>query len=131
MPLNPRIGDWSAQRVWVIGASTGIGAALAPQRDQMVRDYNENKIKALLLSRAGGEGLDLKGTRLIQLLEPHWNEEALKQVTGRGIRYRSHSHLPEDQRKVHVQHFVTENNFIQGPGQCGGACGASTAWPMS
>lgn len=29
MPLNPRIGDWSAQRVWVIGASTGIGAALA------------------------------------------------------------------------------------------------------
>jgi len=29
MPLNARIGDWSAQRVWVIGASTGIGAALA------------------------------------------------------------------------------------------------------
>jgi superfamily II DNA or RNA helicase len=84
--------------------------ALSPvQRDQMVRDYNDNKIKALLLSRAGGEGLDLKGTRLIQLLEPHWNEEALKQVTGRGIRYQSHNHLPEDQRNVHVQHFVTEN----------------------
>ncbi len=29
MPLNPRIGDWAAQRVWVIGASTGIGAAVA------------------------------------------------------------------------------------------------------
>ena len=85
------------------------GALSHVQRDQMVRDYNENKLKALLLSRAGGEGLDLKGTRLIQLLEPHWNEEALKQVTGRGIRYQSHSHLPEEQRKVHVQHFVTEN----------------------
>jgi NAD(P)-dependent dehydrogenase (short-subunit alcohol dehydrogenase family) len=27
--LNPRIAHWSGQRVWVIGASTGIGAALA------------------------------------------------------------------------------------------------------
>jgi len=27
--LNPRIPRWSGQRVWVIGASTGIGAALA------------------------------------------------------------------------------------------------------
>ena len=79
------------------------------KRDQMVQDYNDNKLRALLLSRAGGEGLDLKGTRLIQLLEPHWNEEALKQVTARGIRYKSHADLPEDQRNVMVQHYVTQN----------------------
>jgi short-subunit dehydrogenase len=29
MPLNPPIRTWSAQRVWVIGASYGIGAAIA------------------------------------------------------------------------------------------------------
>ncbi len=29
MPLNPRIGDWRSRRVWLVGASTGIGAALA------------------------------------------------------------------------------------------------------
>ena len=29
MPLNPRIRSWPGQRVWVIGASYGIGAALA------------------------------------------------------------------------------------------------------
>jgi len=27
--LNPPISDWTAQRVWVVGASTGIGAAVA------------------------------------------------------------------------------------------------------
>lgn len=29
--LNPRIADWRARRVWVIGASSGIGAALADE----------------------------------------------------------------------------------------------------
>jgi short-subunit dehydrogenase len=29
MPLNPPITDWNNVRVWIIGASTGIGAALA------------------------------------------------------------------------------------------------------
>jgi len=82
------------------------GAMARGTREQMVRDYNEGKLKALLLSSAGGEGLDLKGTRLIQLLEPHWNQEKLKQVIGRGIRYRSHADLPPEERKVLVQRYL-------------------------
>jgi NAD(P)-dependent dehydrogenase (short-subunit alcohol dehydrogenase family) len=27
--MNPRIRDWQGKRVWVIGASTGIGAEVA------------------------------------------------------------------------------------------------------
>lgn len=29
MPLNPPVTDWADQRVWIVGASTGIGAAIA------------------------------------------------------------------------------------------------------
>lgn len=76
------------------------------KRDELVQKYNEGKIRALLLSSAGGEGLDLKGTRLIQVLEPHWNDEKLHQVEGRGIRYKSHSDLPQEERKVLVQRYL-------------------------
>lgn len=75
------------------------------ERNQMVKDYNEGRLRVLLLSSAGGEGLDLKGTRLMQLLDRHWNDEKMRQVVGRGIRFQSHEHLPPEQRNVRVQHF--------------------------
>lgn len=77
-------------------------------RDEMVRQYNANKLKALLISSAGAEGLDLKGTRLIQLLEPHFNEEKEKQIIGRGIRYGSHAGLPPEQQHVLVQRYLAQ-----------------------
>ena len=76
------------------------------ERDQMVRDYNAGKLRTLLLSSAGGEGLDLKGTRLLQELEPHWNEEKLRQVEGRGARFGSHAELPEGQRNLHIERYL-------------------------
>jgi SNF2 family DNA or RNA helicase len=79
-------------------------------RNQLVQDYNKNKLKAIIVSSAGGEGLDLKGTRLVQLLEPHFNNEKIKQVIGRAARYKSHEALPEDKRKVLVQHYLSSLN---------------------
>jgi len=76
------------------------------KRDQLVRDYNEGKLRALLISSAGGEGLDLKGTRLMQVLDPHWNTEKIRQVEGRGVRYKSHEHLPEEEREVRIQRYL-------------------------
>lgn len=75
------------------------------ERANLVDAYNQDKLKALLVSSAGGEGLDLKGTRQVQVMEPHWNEEKLKQVIGRAIRHGSHAHLPADERSVDVQKF--------------------------
>jgi len=76
------------------------------ERDQMVRDYNEGRKKVLLVSSAGGEGLDLQGTRLIQMMEPHWNAEKLRQVEGRGIRFKSHEHLPKNEQSVKVESYL-------------------------
>lgn len=84
------------------------GAVSPALRNQMVRDYNANKLKALLVSSAGTEGLDLKGTRLVQILEPHFNEEKEKQVVGRGARYQSHAALPEHQRNVLIQRYLAQ-----------------------
>jgi SNF2 family DNA or RNA helicase len=75
-------------------------------RDRLVREYNENKLKVLMLSSAGGEGLDLKGTRLMQILEPHWNVEKIKQVQGRGARYKSHEALPPELRSMTIQRYL-------------------------
>jgi hypothetical protein len=76
------------------------------QRQKYVQDYNKDKLRALLISSAGAEGLDLKGTRQVQLLEPHFNEEKERQIIGRARRYKSHAHLPEDQRTVNVERYM-------------------------
>lgn len=81
------------------------GSLSDAERKRMVDDYNHDRVRALLISGAGAEGLDLKGTRMVQILEPHWNESRLKQVVGRAVRYRSHAHLPGDERSVEVRRY--------------------------
>jgi superfamily II DNA or RNA helicase len=83
------------------------GSLSAKQKAQLVSNYNSGKTPVLLVSSSGTEGLDLKGTKLVQVLEPHWNNSKIDQVIGRGVRYQSHSHLPPEERKVVVQQFYS------------------------
>jgi SNF2 family DNA or RNA helicase len=75
------------------------------QKKDAIEQYNSGQQPVLLISGAGAEGLDLKGTKLMQVLEPHWNEELIEQVKGRAIRYKSHTHLDPEERNVTVQKF--------------------------
>lgn len=84
------------------------GAVSKAERAQMVNDYNTGKVPVLLISSSGTEGLDLKGTKSVQIMEPHWNDAKIDQVIGRGIRYKSHEHLPEHERKVKIMRYYTE-----------------------
>lgn len=81
------------------------GGLTSSAKKALVDKYNKGLMDALLLSSSGGEGLSLKNTGTVQVLEPHWNKSKIEQVIGRALRYGSHSELPENQRKVNVQHF--------------------------
>lgn len=71
-------------------------------RDNSVKLYNKGKVKIMLITSAGGEGISLKETRTVIIMEPYWNEEKLKQVMGRAVRYRSHAKLPIEDRTVDI-----------------------------
>jgi len=75
-----------------------------PMKDRrgIVSRYNHGRTRVLFLSKAGGEGLDLRNTRTVIIMEESWNRASQEQVIGRAIRYRSHHGLPEDQRRVDV-----------------------------
>lgn len=81
------------------------GGLTKKQKNAIVDRYNKGQTEVILGSSSASEGLDLKGTNIIQILEPHFNNAKLDQVIGRGIRYKSHDHLPEKDRKVVVQKF--------------------------
>jgi ERCC4-related helicase len=81
------------------------GGTSKAMKKSILNDYNAGKIKALLVSSSGTEGLDTKGTREVLTTEPHWNNEKLRQVVARAVRYKSHAHLPSNERKVKVTHF--------------------------
>ena len=80
------------------------------KRKEIVDKYNKGEIKHLLISGAGSEGLDLKGTKMLQVMEPHWNEARIDQVKGRPIRYKSHSLLPKGERNIDVREYLSVNS---------------------
>ena len=81
------------------------------EKKRIVDEYNKKKIQVLLLSSSGSEGLDLKNTRQIHIMEPHFNMAKINQVIGRGIRYKSHSELPKKERKVDVYYWISKPDF--------------------
>lgn len=79
------------------------GKQTKKERDAMVKSYNDGSIRVMLLSSAGGEGLDLKNTDAVVILEPHWNNQKAAQAIGRAARFQSH----KPKSKVQVIHFLT------------------------
>lgn len=81
------------------------GSTDAHVRDS-VSKYNEGKFDVLLITGAGGEGLDLKKTRQVHIMEQFWHDTRISQVAGRAIRYKSHEGLKEADREVTVYSYV-------------------------
>lgn len=76
-------------------------------RQQDIDDYNARKKRIILISSAGGEGLDLPNTTMVASLDGHWNPEKINQVEARGIRMGGLSHRAPKDRKVIVNRYIT------------------------
>ncbi len=83
------------------------GEQTEEKRNRIIDEYNSGKIDVLLITSAGSESLDLKNTRSIHIMEPHWNESKINQIIGRAIRYDSHIALPESERNVTIIKWVS------------------------
>lgn len=93
-----------------IDAAIVSGEESQTSKSKAVKDFNEEKMPVILITKAGAAGIDLKRARVVIIMEPHWNDELIKQVIGRAARYESHSQLPESQRNVIVYRFILQGN---------------------
>ena len=83
------------------------GSTSESKLDKIVNLYNQGQIQVLLITSAGSESLDLKCTRQVHIMEPHWNDAKIRQVKGRASRYESHATLPLNQRTVQVYKWIS------------------------
>ena len=92
-----------AKYVMITGDKT-----FSPNNDEDIKYINniENrdgkKVKVVLISKAAGEGVDLKCIRQVHILEPWYNMNRIEQIIGRGVRNLSHCRLPFDKRNVEI-----------------------------
>lgn len=93
---------------------------ISPDNDYEVKgltgedNKDGNKVKIVLISKAGSEGIDLKFIRQVHILEPWYNMNRLEQIIGRAVRNFSHKDLPFEKRNVQIFMYGTilgdENN---------------------
>lgn len=82
------------------------------KKKHAVADYNAGKCSVLLISGAGSEGLDLKYTSYVHLMEPSWNESMTQQIVGRARRYMSHEPDHNDKRGIRIPKKVTVFRYV-------------------
>jgi hypothetical protein len=70
-----------------------------------VKSNNNNTgdiIKVLMITSSGSEGINLRNTRFVHIMEPYWHPVRLEQVIGRARRICSHKNLPPALQTVEV-----------------------------
>jgi hypothetical protein len=68
-------------------------------------------IKVFMITASGSEGINLRNTRYVHIMEPYWHPARLEQVIGRARRICSHKDLPEALQTVEV--FVYLMSFTK------------------
>ena len=71
-------------------------------------NINGEKVKVIVISRAGSEGLDFKNIRQVHILEPWFNLNRADQIIGRAVRNKSHCDLPFNKRNVQIFLYASQ-----------------------
>ena len=109
--MKPRVGknDKVARYIMITG-----NPRLSPNNDADIKsatgldNKDGHKIKVIIISRAGSEGVDFKFIRQVHILEPWYNMNRIEQIIGRAVRNFSHKDLPFEKRNVQIFMYGTE-----------------------
>jgi hypothetical protein len=90
------------------GAWDFVPTAIAKKlRETSANNMYGEAIKLLMITSSGAEGINLKNTRFVHIVEPYWHMVRIEQVVGRARRICSHQDLPEALRTVKVFLYIT------------------------
>ena len=111
-PEKPRFarytGDETAEEKDIVrNIYNGAWNLVPPSIVEKIRERNTDNlygevIKVLMITASGAEGINLRNTRFVHIMEPYWNMVRVDQVVGRARRICSHEDLPEALRTVEV-----------------------------
>jgi Type III restriction enzyme, res subunit/Helicase conserved C-terminal domain len=63
-------------------------------------------IKVFMITSSGSEGINLRNTRYVHIMEPYWHPVRAEQVIGRARRICSHKDLPKELQNVEVFVYI-------------------------
>lgn len=72
------------------------------KKNKILKDFKDKKINLILLHPDYYQGFSIQGCRHFHILEPIKNIKKRNQLMTRTIRFKSHSHLPENERNVKI-----------------------------
>uniref|UniRef100_A0A6C0KHP8 Helicase ATP-binding domain-containing protein n=1 Tax=viral metagenome TaxID=1070528 RepID=A0A6C0KHP8_9ZZZZ len=87
---------------------------LSPQNKEEIdiatanNNKNGEKVKVIIISEAGSEGINLQNIRQIHIIDPWYNLSRIEQIIGRGVRNCSHKLLPFEQRNIEIYMYGTQ-----------------------
>ena len=80
-----------------------IPTQISTRLKQMANNNNMGEIiKVLMITSSGSEGINLRNTRYVHVMEPYWHPVRTEQVIGRARRICSHKDLPDALQTVDV-----------------------------
>jgi hypothetical protein len=82
--------------------------SIVKQIEKISSNNNRGEIiKIFMITSSGAEGISLKNTRFVHIMEPYWHPVRIEQVIGRARRICSHNDLPKELQNVKVYIYLS------------------------